>query len=454
MLSYIENYFDQIIFSSATPIKIESIIDKKATIIAAEPSEKGNTVKHVMDLKFCSTQHILNTADIPKLKALINELYEKNKDSPLIVKVLIILNSIITTAKIVDTLENDYPGLITPIHGLIPSDARPKNISEFKPIVVGTSAIEVGIDFDTCSLIFEAQDTSTFLQRIGRGARHNPCETLAFVPSLVYPELKKELPDGTITTHPKLESCVRSILPDLPSYSDFPSSKEAAPIMLAILLNWTMQRSAGGRQLNSGQILSETRLQLEKGDFNLPKHLNISSEELIKLCQQAHRYGIPKIAQRLSCRSSMESIPAVFRTDCSSAKFDYLSIIDLPRVDFSIKTKDALKKEGLNIPWKMRLFQDFVEVKGIKNSQGKVRVSAAHGRFNETPESLTQFCLLADDQDVEDKLTEILKGQPAFLLDAKEDWRLPGFYTTNSGYLTVGGDAFLAHYISNRRNQL
>jgi hypothetical protein len=224
--------------------------------------------------------------------------------------------------------------------------------------------------------------------------------------------------------------------------------------MLAILLNWTMQRSAGGRQLNSGQILSETRLQLEKGDFNLPKHLNISSEELIKLCQQAHRYGIPKIAQRLSCRSSMESIPAVFRTDCSSAKFDYLSIIDLPRVDFSIKTKDALKKEGLNIPWKMRLFQDFVEVKGIKNSQGKVRVSAAHGRFNETPESLTQFCLLADDQDVEDKLTEILKVQPAFLLDAKEDCRLQGFYTTNSGYLTVGGDAFLAHYISNRRNQL
>lgn len=452
MLSYIENFFDQIIFSSATPIKIDSIIANKSTIIAAEPSDEGNIVKHSTNLKFFSARNILNTADIPNLKTLIKELYEKNRDSPQTVKVLVILNSVITCAKIVETLETEYPGIVTPIHGLIPSDARPKDISEFKPIVVGTSAIEVGIDFDACSLIFEAHDTSAFLQRIGRGARHNPCETIAFVPSLFYSELTKELPDGTITTHAKLESCIRRILPDLPSYSDFPSSKEAAPIMLAILLNWTMQRPAGGRKLNKGEIISETRHQLEKGDITLPKHLNISCEVLIKLCQQAHRYGILTMAQRMACRSSMDSIPALFRIDCSSAKFDYLSIIDLPRVNFSIKTKEQLEQEGLNIPWKMRSFKDFVEVNGIKNSQGKVRLSAAPGRFNEIPEPLTQFCVIADDPDTEDRLREILNGQPAFLLDSKEDWRLPGFYMANSGYLTVGGDAFLAHYISERRN--
>jgi len=454
MLSYIENYFDQIIFSSATPINIESIIDKKTTTIVAKHSSEGKIVKQPMFLRFYSTQNILNVSDITKLKMLINELYEKNKNLPQTVKVLVILNSVITCVKLVDALEKDYPRLVTPIHGLVPSDARPKDISEFKPIVVGTSAIEVGIDFDACSLIFEAHNSSTFLQRIGRGARHSSCDAIAFIPALVYPELTKELPEGTTTTHTKFESCIRNILPDLPSYSDFPTSIEAAPIMLAILLNWTRQRTAGNKKLNSGQILAETRLQLEKGAINLPKHLNISKEEIVMLCQQAHKYGIPKMAEKLSCRSSMDSIPAIFRIKNSNGvKFDYISIIDLPRVDFSIKTKETIEKEKITIPWKMRLNRDFVEVKGVKDGQEKVKLAIAHGRFNEIPEPLTQFHVIADNQDVADKIKEIIKGQPAFLLDDKEDWRLPGFYTTNSGYLTIGGDAFLAQYIYyNRRN--
>ena len=72
---------------------------------------------------------------------------------------------------------------------------------EFKPIVVGTSAIEVGIDFDTSSLIFEADDSTSFLQRIGRGARHNSCDTIAFIPALDCSLMSKSLPNG-ITVKP------------------------------------------------------------------------------------------------------------------------------------------------------------------------------------------------------------------------------------------------------------
>jgi CRISPR-associated helicase Cas3 len=453
MLSYIDDKFDQIIFSSATPIKIESIIDKKTVTITAEPSNDGDIVKKSMNVKFYSTPHILNATDIPKLKTLIDELYEKNKNSIQSVKVLVILNSIVTCIKLVDILEKDYPNLVTPIHGLIPSDVRPKDLSEFNPIVIGTSAIEVGIDFDTCSLIFEAQDTATFLQRIGRGSRHNFCETHAFVPSLYYPELIKKLPEGTITNHIEFELCVRSILPDLPDYSDFPTSKEAVPIMMAILLNWTMARPAGGRKLNSGQIREETKKLLAGGEFVLPKQLNASKDELTKLCDKVPAYGIYKMAQKLSCRSSMDSIPAIFRIKDTPPKFDYLSLIDLPRLEFSIKTKEKIEQERLNIPWKMRLFQEFIEVRGIRNNQEKVRISITHNRFNETPEALTQFHVITDEPNTSEKIEEILKGQPAFLLDLKEDWRLPGFYTTRQGgFLSVGGDAFLAHYIHKKHS--
>jgi len=451
MLSYIDHKFDQIIFSSATPIKIESIITKKAVTITAEPSDIGDIVKKSMALKFYGTPHILNTTDIPKIKTLIDELYEKNKNSTQTVKVLVILNSIITCIKLVETLEEYYPNIVTPIHGLIPSDARPKDISEFKPIVVGTSAIEVGIDFDTCSLIFEAHDTATFLQRIGRGSRHNFCETRAFVPLLFYPELTKKFPEGTVTTHTEFETGIRDILPNLPAYSDFPSSKEAAPIMIAILLNWTMARPAGGGKRNRGQIIAETKSLLERGEFDLPKHLNVSNDELITLCDKVYECGIYKMAQKLSCRSSMDSIPAIFRTKYSNAKFDYLTILDLTRMNFNIKTKSEIEQEGLTIPWKMRLFQEFIEVTGIRNSPEKVKISVDNKRFNEKPESLTQFNIRADEQTTADKLTTILKGQPAFLLDSKEDWRLPGFYTSQ-GFLSVGGDAFLSHYIYTKRN--
>jgi CRISPR-associated helicase Cas3 len=454
MLSYIGDKFEQIIFSSATPIKIESIINKKAVTIAAEPSNDGDIVKKLMRLNFYGTPHILNVSDIPTLEMLIDELYEKYKHSTQTVKVLVILNSIITCIKLVETLEKNYPNIVTPIHGLIPPDARPKDISEFNPIVVGTSAIEVGIDFDTCSLIFEAHDTAAFLQRIGRGSRHNFCETHAFVPSLFYPELTKKLPDGTVTTHTEFESCIRSILPDLPDYSDFPSSKEAVPIMLAILLNWTMMRPAGDRPLNKGKMIAETKSFLEREMFILPKHLNATVDELIKLCDKASNYGLYKMAQKLSCRSSLDSIPAIFPTSCSGVRFDYLSIADLPRLEFDIKTKGEIEQRGLTLPWKMRLFQDFIEVKGIRNNPRKVKISVDHKRFNETPEVLTYFHIIADnDQNTADKLTDILKGQPAFLLDSKEDWRLPGFYTTRQSFLSVGGDAFLAHYIFNKRNR-
>src|SRR5208283_3474555 len=96
MLSYMKNYFDQIIFSSATPIDVESIIHENIQRIIAKPSEQGDIVKHQMDLNLESTVGILGSEGIPKIKNLVRSFLEKNKNMPQAVKVLLIVNSVIT----------------------------------------------------------------------------------------------------------------------------------------------------------------------------------------------------------------------------------------------------------------------------------------------------------------------------------------------------------------------
>ena len=446
MLAYMKNYFDQIIFSSATPIKVDSIIHENYQRIVAEPSEDGDVVKHQMDLNLESTKGILSSEEIPKIKNLVSFYLEKNKESPQKVKVLLIVNSVITCAKIIEALEKEYPDQVTAIHGLIPPSSRPRSMFEFKPIVVGTSAIEVGIDFDTSSLIFEAHDSSSFLQRIGRGARHNRCDASAFIPALYYSVISKSLPNGINVKPSKVSDIARHSLPDLPSYSEFTSSPQAEPIMAAILLNWTMQRPAGGKRLNDGGIITETKLQLERGEFYIPRELAFSKQALSELCDKAPKYGILNMARKMSCRSSMDSIPAI----CKNTKqFDFLSLNDLPRVNFNIITRDELKRVGVKIPWRMKLVEEFIQVNEIKLSYQKVTINFESGRFEQTPAPLTHFSVVSDDHYLEEKLFQILKGQPSYVLLSKEDWRLPGFFTTHGDFLVVGGDSYLAWFLFN-----
>jgi CRISPR-associated helicase Cas3 len=446
MLAYMKNYFDQIIFSSATPIKVDSIIHEKYQKIVAEPSEDGDVVKHQMDLNLESTKRILSSEEIPKIKNLVSFYLEKNKESPQNVKVLLIVNSVITCAKIIESLEKEYPDQVTAIHGLIPPNSRPRNMFEFKPIVVGTSAIEVGIDFDTSCLIFEAHNSSSFLQRIGRGARHNRCDASAFIPALYYSVISKSLPNGINVKPSEVSAIAQHFLPDLPSYSEFTSSPQAEPIMAAILLNWTMQRSAGGKRLNDGGIITETKLQLERGEFYIPKELAFTKQALSDLCDKAPKYGILNMARKMSCRSSMDSIPAIFK---NTQQFDFLSLNDLPRVNFNIITRDELKRSGVKIPWRMKLVEEFIQITEIKQSYQKVTINFESGRFEQTPAPLTHFNVVADDHLLEEKLFQILKGQPSYVLPSKEDWRLPGFFTTHGDFLVVGGDSYLAWFLFN-----
>jgi len=90
------------------------------------------------------------------------------------VPAVVILNSVVKAIDLEDELvaagfDRDD---IVPIRGRAVREVR-----QLKPnqlLVIGTSAIEVGIDFQCDHLIFEAGDAASFLQRFGRLGRHQP----------------------------------------------------------------------------------------------------------------------------------------------------------------------------------------------------------------------------------------------------------------------------------------
>ena len=51
-----------------------------------------------------------------------------------------------------------------------------------KLLALGTSAIEVGVDFRCDYLLFEALEAASFLQRFGRVGRHGPGKAIVLVP--------------------------------------------------------------------------------------------------------------------------------------------------------------------------------------------------------------------------------------------------------------------------------
>ena len=71
-----------------------------------------------------------------------------------------------------------------------------REASRQKHILVGTSTVDVGVDFHINYLIFEAFNVGSFLQRFGRLGRHNEFETYrayALLPCFVLERLQKKL---------------------------------------------------------------------------------------------------------------------------------------------------------------------------------------------------------------------------------------------------------------------
>lgn len=161
------------------------------------------------------------------------------------VKVLAVVSSVVFAVRlarhVTSILESEgISGVVHQIHGLIPVPKR-ENIADMREaILIGTSAIEVGVDFDVPFLVMEAQDLASFLQRFGRGGRHSECKAILFLPTA---------PSIRFNEHPTWDFSefvneAHEAFHSMPSYADFLCQSEARKIVLALALAGSREHTA------------------------------------------------------------------------------------------------------------------------------------------------------------------------------------------------------------------
>ena len=178
--------FQRVVLLSATPnAEVKTYLDRllsphvvDASVTVPQPICGERPVAHDVNLQPLPVGvDIVETAQA-KVTELIDELHrlravnsKANADGEY-VPCVVILNSVVNAIALEDALvEAGIPRTeIAPIRGL---SARSSRDVRGKVLVLGTAAIEVGIDFKTDYLIFEAGDVASFMQRFGRIGRHS-----------------------------------------------------------------------------------------------------------------------------------------------------------------------------------------------------------------------------------------------------------------------------------------
>ena len=209
------------IFASATP-DLEAVnwlrnLNLSVDIIECESSASptARTIAHPVELtilpadlkRWQGTQALLNY--LPELQKFVS-IYPQTR-------MVTILDSVGGAINMTQTFRDTFPHKsVGEVHGF--SSAAERETALKKELTVGTSTIEVGIDFEGETekdvLIFEARTASQFIQRFGRLARHKknlaiPNKIVSFVPEYVYNFLNEQLSDGTTVERNQLNDLVR-----------------------------------------------------------------------------------------------------------------------------------------------------------------------------------------------------------------------------------------------------
>jgi CRISPR-associated helicase Cas3 len=131
-------------------------------------------------------------------------------------RLVTILDSVVGAISIAQTLREIFPDKpVGEVHGF--SSAEERETATRQPITVGTSTIEVGIDFKNKTekdvLIYEARTASQFVQRFGRLARHEkslpiPNRVIALIPEYVYHFFAERTTAGTTLPRSQLYNLV------------------------------------------------------------------------------------------------------------------------------------------------------------------------------------------------------------------------------------------------------
>lgn len=197
------------IFASATPDSpardwLRDHLRLPVEMVKGKPSSEpsARTIAHPLELTLLPAD-LRRWQGVETLKAYLPTLQSFVDDYP-DARLVTILDSVAGAIETAHVLRRTFPSKpVGEIHGLSSTEEREEAIR--RPLTVGTSTIEVGIDFKDDSekdiLIYEARTAAQSIQRFGRLARHGkelaiPNRVVALVPEYVYHFMADQLAPG------------------------------------------------------------------------------------------------------------------------------------------------------------------------------------------------------------------------------------------------------------------
>lgn len=175
--------FRKVVLLSATPApEVDEYLNKvltpfrvDTTSTCVHPVVDERTAVETVDL----IPRLVEADVVETAVSIINELREEivrlrqSNNAADYIPAVIVLNSVVNAIRLEDRLveEGFERSNLAIIRGL---SAREVRDTKGKLLAIGTSAIEVGIDFKCDYLIFEAGEAASFMQRFGRVGRHTP----------------------------------------------------------------------------------------------------------------------------------------------------------------------------------------------------------------------------------------------------------------------------------------
>lgn len=176
--------FDKILLLSATPAPevnefLDQVLDNPLRIDVSAACVhpvvgERQAMKRVEIIPRFASEDVVETA-IKVVNEIHRDIRQRRGSNPSLdyVPAVVVLNSVVNAIRLEDRLveEGFLRQEMAIIRGLSAKEVRD---TTGKLIAIGTSAIEVGIDFQCDYLIFEAGEAASFMQRFGRVGRHNP----------------------------------------------------------------------------------------------------------------------------------------------------------------------------------------------------------------------------------------------------------------------------------------
>lgn len=359
-------------------------------------------------------------------------------------KVTVILNSpidaMLVAKRLRESIEVKRNGLnVLEAHGIIGAEQRHYDLWSGN-IVVGTSAIEVGIDFDTPFLIAQGWDSYSFIQRLGRVGRKSPGEAVIFVPEHFVKVMKDRFGQSKEISYVELVRMVYDYLETPMAYEDFAESKYAE-LVIATLLG-EVARTSEPTGLTKTYLLDF----LQRRGFD---------EQLLKRMQGDY---YKRIGQTLTkggsslAREAGLNVPAIIEIDGNRwfAEVDYIDAFRWGQHE--ILEKGNVKLQNLKVPPRFSegpLLHIRIDPEHSHGTLPEIAISTHRlGEFLYVKE-YAQNTHLRTPEDIARRLASGMLCFETSLtkIRAIGDWRLKGIRTREGKVLLLGANALLGAFL-------